>query len=163
MASARPIFVPPEGSRSTEPTGNIKIRVSGNDNGGAVAVLEVHTKADDGVHLHVHHIENEWFYALEGEYDIQVGNEIFYLKPGASVYAPKLIPHTWHDVADKGSRMLVVAQPAGHIEAFSVDLFKLIASGTRDETAMKALFHRHDMEMVGPPLPKTKRQAVTTR
>ena len=114
----KPILVPPEGNRSTEPTGNIKIRVSGNDNGGAVAVLEVRTKADDGALLHVHHVENEWFYALDGEYDIQGGNEIFHLKPGASVNAPQLIPHTWHDVGDKGSRMLVVAQPAGHIEGF---------------------------------------------
>ena len=156
MTSAKPIFVPPKGNRSVEPTGSIRSRVSGDDNSGAVAVLEFLTKPDDGAFLHVHHVENEWFYALEGEYDIKVGNEIFHLSQGGSVYAPKLIPHTFHDVSDKGSRLLVVVQPAGHIEAFSVDLFKLIASGNRDESTIRALFQKHDMELVGPPLPKKR-------
>ena len=75
MTNAKPICVPPDGNRSVEPTGNVRIRVSGNDNGGAVAVLEFQTKPDDGAFLHVHHVE--WFYALEGEYDIKVGDEIF--------------------------------------------------------------------------------------
>jgi hypothetical protein len=49
---------------------------------------------------------------------------------------------------------MVVAQPAGQIEAFSIDLFKLISSGIRDGTTLKALFLKHDMEVVGPPLPR---------
>jgi hypothetical protein len=55
---------------------------------------------------------------------------------------------------------MVVAQPAGHIEAWSVDLFKLFSSGTHDEAAIKALFLKHNMEIVGPPLPK-KHQSMT--
>jgi quercetin dioxygenase-like cupin family protein len=86
--------VPPGGSRSS---GKIAVKVSGRDNSGAFTVLEVATEVDAGSPLHVHHIENEWFYALEGEYDIQVGDQVFHLKPGGSVYAPKLIPHAWHD------------------------------------------------------------------
>jgi mannose-6-phosphate isomerase-like protein (cupin superfamily) len=156
ITNAKAIFVPPEGNRSAEPTGNIKIRVSGNDNGGAVAVVEVQTNPDDGAPLHVHHVQNEWFYAFAGEYDIKVGDEIFHLTPGGSVYAPKLIPHTFHDVSEKGSKLLVVIQPAGHAEAFAVDLFKLIASGNREESAMRALFQKYDMEMLGPPLPKKR-------
>jgi hypothetical protein len=35
------------------------------------------------------------------------------VKPGASVYAPKLIPQAWHDVGATPGKMLVVAQPAG--------------------------------------------------
>ena len=156
MTSAQPIFVPPDGNLSAASTGNIKIRMSGNDNGGAVAVLEMQTNTDDGSPLHVHHVENEWFYALEGEYDIQVGKKIFHLQPGGSIYAPKLIPHAFHDVSEKGSKLLVVAQPAGHIEAFAVDLFKLVTSGTRDEATFKLMFQKHDMEIVGPPLPKKR-------
>jgi mannose-6-phosphate isomerase-like protein (cupin superfamily) len=92
--------VPPGGSRSPGDTGAIAVKVSGADNGGAFAVLEVPTVVDSGPPLHLHHVENEWFYALEGEYDIKVGEQIFNLKPGGSVYAPKMIPHTWHDVGD---------------------------------------------------------------
>jgi hypothetical protein len=66
-AIAKTIFVPPGGNRLVEPTGNIKIKVSGADTGGAVAVLEVQTDPDFSTPVHVHHVENEWFYAIEGE------------------------------------------------------------------------------------------------
>lgn len=158
---AKPIFVPPDGNRSAEPTGEVKIKVSGADTGGAVAVLEVQTNPDFGTPLHVHHIENEWFYAIRGEYEVKVGDDIFHLKAGGSVYAPKLIPHAISDVSEKGGKMMVVAQPAGHIEAFSVDLFKVTSSGTNNEAAFRAVFLKHNMEIVGPPLPK-KHQPMTT-
>ena len=158
---AKPIFVPPDGNRSAEPTGDIRIKLSGADTGGAVAVLEVRTDPDFGTPVHVHHVENEWFYAIEGEYEVKVGDNIFHLKPGGSVYAPRLIPHAINDVSEKGGKMMVVAQPAGHIEAFSVDLFKVISSGTHDEAAIKAVFLKHNMDIVGPPLPK-KHQPMTT-
>jgi mannose-6-phosphate isomerase-like protein (cupin superfamily) len=148
--------VAPGESRSSDETGNIKVKVSGADNGGAFAVLEVSTAVDSGAPLHMHHVENEWFYVLEGEYDIQVGDRLFSLKPGASVYAPKLIPHTWHDVGETPGRMLVVAQPAGRIEAFAKDLFNLGGTGAPDAGAMKALFEKHNMEILGPPLPKKR-------
>jgi mannose-6-phosphate isomerase-like protein (cupin superfamily) len=151
---AKPIFVPPDGNRSAEPTGDVRIKVSGADTGGAVAVLEVRTDPDFGTPVHVHHVENEWFYAIEGEYEVKVGDDIFHLKPGGSVYAPKLVPHAISDVSEKGGKMIVVAQPAGHIEAFSVDLFKVISSSTHDEAAIKAVFLKHDMDIVGPQLPK---------
>jgi mannose-6-phosphate isomerase-like protein (cupin superfamily) len=157
----KPIFVPPGGNRSAEPTGDIRIKVSGADTGGAVAVLEVQTDPDFSTPVHVHQVENEWFYAIEGEYDVKVGDDIFHLKPGGSVYAPKLIPHAISDVSEKGGKMMVVAQPAGHIEAFSVDLFKVISSGTHDEAAIKAVFLKHNMDVVGPPLPKKHRPMTT--
>jgi hypothetical protein len=99
-------------------------------------------------------VENEWFYALEGEYDIQVGTETFHLTTGGSVYGPKLVPHTWHDVGETPGRMLVVAQPAGHLEAFAKDLESIGPDAMQAPGAEKALFERHNMEIAGPPLPK---------
>ena len=150
-------FVPPGGSHDPDLTGagrHITVKVSGADNGGAFAVLEVPTVVDAGSPLHVHHVENEFFYALEGEYDIQVGAQIFHLKPGGSVYGPKLIPHAWHDVGETPGRLIVVAQPAGHLEAFARDLDKLTPADMQNAGAMKALYQKHNMEIVGPPLPK---------
>jgi mannose-6-phosphate isomerase-like protein (cupin superfamily) len=53
-------------SRSTDETGNIQVKVSGADTGGAFMVVEVLTAIDSGAPLHLHHIENEWFYVLDG-------------------------------------------------------------------------------------------------
>jgi mannose-6-phosphate isomerase-like protein (cupin superfamily) len=150
--AAKPVFVPRDGNRSAEPTGDIRVKLSGTDTGGAVAVLEVQTDPDFSTPVHVHHIENECFYAIEGEYEVKVGEEIFPLKPGSSVYAPRLIPHAIHTVGQRRGKLMVVAQPAGHIEAFSADLFKLVSSGTRDQAAIGAIFLRHDMDVVGQPL-----------
>lgn len=151
------VFVPPGGTRDADTTRtgrHITVKVSGADTGGAFAVLEVPTSLDAGPPLHLHHVENEWFYALEGEFDIQVGSEIFHLKPGGSVYGPRLVPHTWHDVGETPGRMLVIAQPAGHMEAFVKDLERMTPAELLAPGAQKALIEKHGMEVVGPPLPK---------
>ena len=64
--------VMPGASRTSGESGPILVKVSGADTGGAFTVLEVPTAVDSGPPLHLHHVENEWFYALEGEYDIKV-------------------------------------------------------------------------------------------
>jgi mannose-6-phosphate isomerase-like protein (cupin superfamily) len=153
---AKPIFVPPDVNRSTEPSGNIRIKLSGSDTCGLVAVLEVQTAPGFGTPVHVHHVENEFFYAIEGEYEVKVGDEIFHLKPGGSIYAPRLVPHAISHVNERGGRMMVVAQPSGQIEAFSANLFRLISSGTHDEASLKALFLEHDIEVLGPPITPKK-------
>ena len=156
-ATTHAVFVPPDGSRSTADTAGIKVRVSGADTGGAMTILEVPTQVDAGAPLHVHHVENEWFYALHGEYDIKVGEDIFRLTPGGSVYAPRLVPHTWHDVGEAAGTLLVVAQPAGHMESFIVDLAMLNAAPEPPSAeVMRAMFAKHDMEIVGPPLPSVR-------
>ena len=73
----------------------ILVKVSGTDTGGSFALFEVPAGPNAGPGLHMHHVENEVFYVLEGELDVQVGTEIVRLGPGGSVYAPRLIPHTW--------------------------------------------------------------------
>ena len=153
-----PFAVPPGGSRfdsEVPSTHKIRVKVSGKDTSGAFTVLEVTTAPDAGSPLHIHHIENEWFYTLEGEYEIQVGGQVYHLPPGAGVYGPKLIPHAWHDVGTTPSKMLVIAEPAGNMEAFSEELESLRSGATpRDPTQARAFFEKYDLEIVGPPLPK---------
>ena len=59
------------------------------------------TNSDFSTPVHVHHIENECFYAIEGEYEVKVGEETFPLRLGGSVYAPRLIPHAIHSIDKK--------------------------------------------------------------
>ena len=51
-------------------------------------------------------------------------------------------------------RLLVVSQPAGHLESFVEDLEKLTPAQLRDPAVEKALFEKHEIEWAGPPLPK---------
>lgn len=104
--------------------------------------------------LHTHRIENEWFYVLEGQYDIKVGEQIYHLECGGSAYGPKLIPHTWHCVSPTPGKLLVISQPAGYLESFVEDLEKLTPAQLGDPAVEKKLFEKYEVEVAGPPLPK---------
>jgi mannose-6-phosphate isomerase-like protein (cupin superfamily) len=133
-------------------SGKVTVKVSGRDTDGAFAIVEVPTTAGYGPPLHRHHVENEWFYALDGEYDVQVADSVWHLTPGGSVFGPRMIPHTWRNVGKKPGRLLVLAQPAGHIEAFLEGLANLGPPSTRDPAAYRAVFAKFEMDVVGPPL-----------
>jgi mannose-6-phosphate isomerase-like protein (cupin superfamily) len=130
----------------------ICVKFSGADTGNQLAVLELPTAPDRGPPLHVHRIEDEWFYVLEGEHEFQVANDRFHVAPGDSIFAPRLIPHSWRNVSAGPGKMLCIATPAGRLEAFFEELSVLTSSDPANVSAKKALFEKYDMEMVGPPL-----------
>ena len=141
----------------------VSVKVSGDDNSGGFALFEVPAGPESGPPLHLHHVENEFFYALEGELKVQVGTELFHLEPGGSIYLPRMIPHTWQTVGGKPVRFLSFAQPAGRLEAYLVALSASLRQGIRDPASMKALFEKYGMEMVGPPLSGDGPNVHTTR
>ena len=157
-APKRPFFMVDHGaSRPGKSVGSgnydIMVKVSGDDTGGEFALFEIPAGPKAGPPLHMHHIENELFWVLEGELDVQVGTEIIRMTPGSCAYAPRMIPHTWQTVGERDVRFLALAEPAGHLEAFVRDLIRLRQSGPLDPASTKALFEKYDMEVIGPALP----------
>ncbi|MBS1827056.1 MAG: cupin domain-containing protein [Acidobacteria bacterium] len=132
------------------------LKISGRDTGGEFALFEV-PPGNSGPPLHVHHIENELFWVLEGELDVQVGSEVIRLTAGACAYAPKMIPHTWQPVGGHDVRFLSLAEPAGHLEEFIAELVRRRRDVPVDPAYMKSLFEKYEMEVVGPALPKRAR------
>ena len=104
--------------------------------------------AKGGPARHLHHEQDEWFYAVEGEFILEIGQERFELHPGDSVFAPRKIPHVWAHVGDTKGRMLIVFTPPGQMEAF----FKEINKGNAMPPQDPELWRSHGMELVGPPL-----------
>lgn len=137
-------------------TGQVMLKVSGDDTGGEFALFEV-PPGNPGPPLHIHHIENELFWVLEGELDVQIGSEIIRLTAGCCAYAPKMIPHTWQPVGGHDVRFLSFAEPAGHLEEFIAELLRRRRSGPVDPASMKSLFEKYEMEVVGPALPQRAR------
>jgi mannose-6-phosphate isomerase-like protein (cupin superfamily) len=132
---------------------SVSVRVSGDDNGGGFALFEVPAVPNSGPPLHMHHIENECFYVVAGQLRVQIGSERLLIDAGGSVYAPRMIPHTWQTAGGKPVRFLSFAQPAGRLEAFLVALSTSLRQGAPDPTSMKAIFEKYEMEIAGPPLP----------
>jgi quercetin 2,3-dioxygenase len=112
-------------------------------------ILENVFREKGGPARHLHYEQDEWFYAIEGEFIIEVGGEKFNLKPGDSLLAPRKVPHVWAYIGDHGhGRILIVFTPAGKMEAFFREVTKADAMPPQDP----ALWRAHGMELLGPPL-----------
>jgi mannose-6-phosphate isomerase-like protein (cupin superfamily) len=96
----------------------IVIRVSAEDSGGAMTVLEEVEPMSD-TPLHVHSREDELFYVVEGEHIFQRGHEQFRLGPGESIFCLRRTPHSQRRVEPRVGHELVVLTPGG-FEQFSV-------------------------------------------
>lgn len=100
---------------------------------------------------HLHHEQDEWFYAVEGEFVIEIGAQRLQLNAGDSVLAPRRVPHVWAFVGEGIGRMLIAFTPAGQMEAFFREVTQANAMPPRDP----ALWDAHGMQLLGPPLPVT--------
>ncbi|HEX9056341.1 MAG TPA: cupin domain-containing protein [Ktedonobacterales bacterium] len=111
-------------------------------------ILENTFHAKGGPARHLHYDQDEFFYAAEGEFDIEVGESRFRLNPGDSLLAPRRVPHVWAYVGNARGRMLIAFMPAGKMEAFFREVTKANAMPPQDPELWRA----HGMELVGPPL-----------
>ena len=125
----------------------IEFKVTPQDSNG-LFILENRFQAKGGPPRHLHHDQDEWFYALEGEFIVEVGEERIRLNPGDSLLAPRKVPHVWAHVGDTRGRILVAFMPAGQMQAFFREVTKANAMPPQDP----ALWRAHGMEVVGPPL-----------
>jgi len=126
----------------------IQFKVSPQD-GSGLFIIENTFREKGGPARHLHHDQDEWFYAVEGEFIIEVGQERIRLNPGDSLLAPRQVPHVWAYVGDTQGRMLIAFMPAGKMEAFFREVTKANAMPPQDPELWRA----HGMELLGPPLP----------
>ena len=125
----------------------ITFKVTPKDNND-IFIIENTFHEKGGPARHLHYDQDEWFYAVEGEFLLEVGQEQFRLKPGDSVLAPRKIPHVWAYTGSSRGRMLIAFMPAGKMEAFFREVTKANAMPPQDPE----LWHSHGMELLGPPL-----------
>ena len=129
----------------------IDIKVSTLDTDGGLSVAEITTLEKGGPVRHLHHEQDEWWYVVEGEYVIEVGEERYELGPGDSVLAAREVAHVWAYVGEGTGRLIAALQPAGEIEAFFDELATLGSTPEREE--LQRTFSSHGLELIGPPLP----------
>src|SRR5688500_2591892 len=79
--------------------------------------------------LHAHEHEDELLYVLEGEHVFEVGGETFAVGPGATVFAPRAVPHAHRRAIPRTGRFLTMTSPAG-FEGFFRQLSDAEAAGT---------------------------------
>ena len=140
-----------EGKKHAIGVSSTTYKVLTQDTGGALFVLEQSNQKKGGPPRHVHHDVNELFYALEGEYIVEIGPERFHLKAGDCVLGPREIPHAWAFAGSSTGKLLISFAPAGKMEAFFNERENRgIKPGAYSTDA--AFMYEYGMELIGPPL-----------
>lgn len=126
-------------------------KVSTKDTNGDFYLFESTRAKKGGPPMHYHFDQDEWWYVLEGEFLIRVGDDTFTAKAGDSVFGPRMVPHAFAKTNEGSSRLLMAFQPAGQMEAFFEAVSKGALTLLSDEE--KAAFRqRHGFKVVGPAL-----------
>ena len=135
------------------------VKISGAETGGAFGLLEVTVRAGEGSPWHVHPDEDEWFYVLEGEFTVYVGDQRLSLPAGAFAFGPKGVPHTFIGETD-GAKALIGFQPF-HFEGFLREVGELAPErvlpprleAPPDMARLFPIAERNGMQILGPPGP----------
>jgi quercetin dioxygenase-like cupin family protein len=139
------------------------VKISGADTGGEYGLLEVTVRAGEGSPWHVHPQEDEWFYVIEGEFTVYVGEKCLSLTPGSFAVGPRGVPHTFIGETD-GAKALVGFQPF-HFEGFLHEVGEPAIervlppplSAPPDMERLLPIAERNGMVILGPPGPPPRR------
>jgi quercetin dioxygenase-like cupin family protein len=108
---------PGEGERIWIVADTMTIKATGDGTGGSLALLENLTAPGGGPPPHVHTREDEFFYVLDGTFEIRIGDEVHAVGPGGFAFVPRGTVHNFRNTAETPSRILVGFTPGG-IEGF---------------------------------------------
>ena len=96
----------------------ITVKIDSEQTEGRYAVIEEVSPVGGGPPLHVHRDEDELFYVLGGELELQLGDQRFRAKAGTTAFLPRDIPHTFRNVGTTPSKVLMVIIPARFVGFF---------------------------------------------
>lgn len=95
---------------------------------------------------HVHRVQEETFYVLEGHCEWRIGDEVIQAKPGTYVFIPPGVRHNIANSSDRPARMIMTVSPPGHEEYFE-ELVKLVTLGGQSD-AIAELRARFDTQQL---------------
>jgi quercetin dioxygenase-like cupin family protein len=106
-----------EGERIWIVGDTMTFKATGESTEGSLLLIENLTAPGGGPPPHVHTREDEFFYVIDGTFDIRIGDEVHALGPGGYAFVPRGTAHNFRNTAETPSRILVGFTPAG-IEGF---------------------------------------------
>ena len=131
-------------------------KVATGDTDGDIYVYESTRSKEGGPNHHYHFSQDEWWYVLQGEFLIRIGDTTYHAKPGDSVFGPRMIPHSFAKIGEGEGRLLQFFQPAGKMEEFFTKVSKGAAKGLTEEQQDK-FREDHGFKRVGPPIKNFKK------
>jgi len=103
-----------------------------------------------GVPLHIHHNEDEYIYLLEGSLRFQLGDDVFDVGEGDTVYMPRRKVHGFRITGDTPARILFTL--AMKPESRYVDMFNgLVGLAPTDFEQVTKVCAKNNVEFLSPP------------
>ena len=122
----------------------VKLR-SGEGNGNYV--FELVSPPGSGVPPHVHSVEDEVLYILDGTFDVMIGEESYTARAGDCLNFVRGIPHGYANVGETNAKTLWFVSPGGSFEKFFDDLSQF-PPGPPDPQEFTALCEKHGMKFL---------------
>ena len=128
--------------------------IGGEHSGGAVSLLDQRGRRGDVTPLHIHNIEAEIFYVLEGGITAWAGSDVHQIAAGGAVYLPPGQAHAFGIRTDE-ARLITVTAPGGFADFVTTAGIPFTGdTPTRwefDPGRIMAAAGTHDIHIVGPP------------
>jgi quercetin dioxygenase-like cupin family protein len=142
-----------EGHSVPNPLGAaIEFKARADETAGAITAFESAVAPGEGPPLHVHAVENEVLYFLEGRFRLRIDDTVRDAPSGSFAFIPKGVPHTWRNVGDAPGRFLAMFMPAAPGMERFFERFSAVAGDGSVAEAFATLADAAGMKVVGPPL-----------
>lgn len=92
-------------------------KATGESTDGALMLLENVSPPGSGPPPHIHVRDDEFFYVLEGTFEIRIGDELHRIGPGGFAFIPHGTVHNFRNCGETTARLLAGFTPGG-IEGF---------------------------------------------
>ena len=133
------------------PGRDLVFKLTGEDTRGALDYFVCEVAPHGGPPLHVHHRQDETIHVLSGRFKVRIGDEEHILDPGGLAYLPAGLPHAFLNLTDQPTEVIIVFAPGGG-HKFYEELGPATRNGTPDRAVVAAIFEKHYMSLLGPPL-----------
>ena len=156
-SSAGYATAPGEGERIWIVGDTMVLKATGESTGGNLVLLENLTPPGGGPPPHLHRNEDEFFYVLDGTFEIRIGDDVHALGTGGFAFVPRGTVHNFRNIAEAPSRILVGFTPGGLEGFFRASGRPAVDDGPAppfddDELARTMVAaERHGLELAAPP------------
>ena len=106
-----------EGERIWIVGDTMTFKATGDTTAGQLLLFENLTAPGGGPPPHIHTREDEFFYVIDGTFEIRIGDELHAVGPGGSAFVRRGTVHNFRNTGASPARILVGFTPAG-IEGF---------------------------------------------
>jgi mannose-6-phosphate isomerase-like protein (cupin superfamily) len=139
------VLRPDEGSHFSVFGSTMTYKATAEDTGGAFSLALETTPPKGGLPSHVHSREDEAMYILEGEYEIECGDQVFRAGAGTFVFLPRNVANRYQNFGITPAKFLYITSPAGS-ERVVQETSRLISGGNPDMHRVKDVARDHGIE-----------------